>query len=256
MSFYPGGKAATPVIVCGPPRCGTRFVTDALNHLPRVAIQGEVIPALFERARAFLAEADAAIAAPKQKPQWRKTWDGRRAETMFALWTNLQKYAVVKAPRDVAFYGYKTPGHEKLWSFYEGYFTERKPLFVYCIRNFPDHYRSYITRWPKRRIEAAAAAYLESIDTCEAMRAALGERAQIFVLDALVAEGGGYLERFLARLPIPAPAERIARIDPREKANSAEVHARPRVELDDGQRAFIARTPELEARFRALAAAA
>lgn len=249
LGFYPDGGATTPVIVCGPPRCGTRFVANALNTLPNVTIQGEIIPALFDRALQFLADADA---AEMPMPQWNRMWRKRRAEMMFALWTNLQKYRVIELSDSVPYYGYKYPGHERLWQLYDDFFQEHPPIFVYCIRNFADHYRSCVTRWPERRIENVARAYRRSIDTFVAMRQAVGDRAHPFVLDQLEAGGQGYLGRFLMRLPFGATPDQVAKIDPAERANSAEVHRKARASLSDEDHRFIAQNPDLDQRFRML----
>ena len=56
MFIHANLRDARPLMVVGGPRCGTRFVANALNRSPTVRVQGEIPPEAMDRAVRFLSE--------------------------------------------------------------------------------------------------------------------------------------------------------------------------------------------------------
>lgn len=243
MPFYPEPTSVRLVIVCGPPRCGTRFITDAINAHPEAMILSEVTETAMDACVRMIAEIDG---EGREHRRWRE----RRSQVVFAMWRAAQRLGSKKeASTDTKIFGYKSPRHEKYWSFYAEIFARSTPTFVYCIRRFSEHYLSCAARWPRRSIEGRARDYLSSFERYREMRASSAVRVVPFVLDKLGEGGKSYLADVLTQVDesFGAIAESI---DIGRRANSSEMLGfQRRHALDDEERAFIRAHPEIETLF-------
>ena len=194
-------RTLRPIVVCGAQRCGTRFVTDALNAFPEVSLLGEVEPAAFRCAMEFMASVDAVRAEGKIRPKWHQSYLRNRAFMTMTFWLSTQKRPIPEIGPETTYFGYKNPQHERYWRRYEAIFAYTPPIYVHCFRSFPSYWISVKTRWPERSIVDAAKVWQSSAKTFDEMHAVLGDRALSFILDDLVAHGQSYLDAVLRRLP-------------------------------------------------------
>ena len=78
------------------------------------------------------------------------------------------------------------------------------------------------------------------------MKGALGDDVSLFILEDLREGGVDYLREVLFdRLGIPVSADVLARIDPSTPANSSAQKGVEKRSLNDAERAFIAKHPDL-----------
>ena len=241
-------------MVVGGPRCGTRFVAGALNCSPTVFVQGEVPPRAMDKAVRFLSETGDYFASV---PQWATSWQQSRLTLLYALWMSMVKdeRPVLRAPLN--WFGHKTPRHDQYWQFYRDFLGDPSPKYVFCMRNFTDHYLSMNSMNPRHRIDVVAAKYRDLVARYAEMRVALGEDISLFILDDLMDGGLDYLrETLFERLGIEVDAGMLARIDPARRANSTEGAGKHRRrELSAAERAFLDENQDLLEALPALRAA-
>lgn len=127
------------VIVCGPPRSGTRQFADFLNAHEDVCLQAEINPKLISPIRELLKEADAVYGDSQKKNIYEK----KRADAVSAMFSFFSKGNIFEKP-DCRVQGFKLP-HAELHS---GNLNEiitpsfQRLNYFYCIRNLKDTYLS------------------------------------------------------------------------------------------------------------------
>lgn len=247
---------ATPLIVCGRQRAGTRYVTNVFNAFPEVSIQGEIPDRVLRSVVTFMSELDTYYLQERSSSGGnldpKKTWLRKRKDLLYAIWADSSQSKRVRAGDRCRYYGYKRPGHEKHYEFYERILEGSNPIYVYCLRNFRENYLSIASRWPERKISEVAEDYLKSIAICKRMRSAVGERLLLFNLDEHSRHGFGYLERaILEPLGLQADTELRDKVSSMGPANTTERHhgIPRRRELTDAEKQYVARHPELEATY-------
>ena len=195
--MYP--QKATPLIIVGRQRSGTRFLTDVLNSLDGVAIQGELPNPVMHSAAQMVRDVESHYAqmaengSPRDRRHYR-TWQKKVEDLIFSIWENASQTARVKFNADTKYFGYKRPNNEFYFDFYEASFRFRPPVYVYCTRNFADNYLSIASRWPERSVEQVASDYLESTAQYQRMSAGAPGRVLLFVLDDYVKHGLQYIK--------------------------------------------------------------
>jgi hypothetical protein len=202
MAFYP--NSATPLIIVGRQRAGTRFLTDALNSFDHVTIQSEVPSQVMRSAERMMRETEnyyqtvSESGGARRKAEYER-WRTKRVDLLFAIWADASQGGRIKAHKNCRYFGYKRPGHEFLFSFYESMLENKKPYYIYCTRNFIDNYLSVISRWPDRSIEKVADDYRESIKQFNKMKCMARDRVLVFNLDQHKRGGIAYLEEHIIR---------------------------------------------------------
>lgn len=200
MRCYPEAGEFVPLFICGLPRAGTRFVTDALNLSPEVAIHGEVFDESVEAMRQMFSDLDPQL----ERRDRTEAWNAQKQHLLTAIWANASKSAPKPVAEECRFYGFKTPLHERFFDFYEGVFSENPPLWVFNVRNFRDLYRSLSSmRWRKGEKETIGyigAEYLKAMDDLDRMMRAAPGRVFPFVLDNYTEDEFGYLRSLLEGL--------------------------------------------------------
>ena len=254
MFIHANLRDARPLMVVGGPRCGTRFVANALNRSPTVRVQGEIPPEAMDRAVRFLSETTDYFASV---PQWAASWEQSRRALLYALWASMVKGRPREFPTAIAWFGHKTPRHDRYWEFYRDFFGEVGPKYVFCMRNFIDHYLSMNSMNLAFTIDLVASKYLASVARYAEMKAALGDDVSLFLLDDLRQGGVDYVrETLFERLGIAHDERTLSRIDAARRANSTEGAGRPRrKELTVAERAFLDDNPDLVEALPALRAA-
>lgn len=254
MFIDPHLREARPLMVVGGPRCGTRFVAGALNRSPTVFVQGEIPPEAMDSAVRFLAEtANYFDSAPK----WAASWQQSRLPLLYALWLSMVK-GKPRLPRaTIAWFGHKTPRHDQYWQFYRDFLGEVSPKYVFCMRNFVDHYLSINSMNERQTIHLVASKYRASVARYAEMKATLGDHVSLFILDDLTEGGVDYLrETLFERLGIEVDERTLCRIDASRRANSTEGAGRERrKQLDAAERAFLDKNEDLLEALPALRAA-
>ena len=169
-----------PLIVCGMGRSGTRMCANILTNSKQVELQGELggpagtrLLAWLETARAQRGEAAFVETYEQARKAFRLGAAGKSAERPEALW-----------------FGHKTPRHERHFRRYEAIFDdpENRAIYVYCIRNPFDVWRSYRAMpWNKfQTVQDFLNAWLRSVGTYEAIAGAAPDRILLFNLDQMI----------------------------------------------------------------------
>jgi len=253
MFFHPDLRGASPLMVVGSPRCGTRFVANALNRHPAIVVQGEIPKPAMDSAVRFLTETGQFFASV---PQWSTSWENSRRDLLYCIWASMIKGKQRVSGARIAWFGHKTPQHDRYWEFYRNFFGEIGPKYVFCMRNFVDHYLSMASMNEAHSIERVAREYRASVARYAEMKAALGENVSLFILDDLRDGGIDYVrETLFERLGIEADRRTLSRIDVSRQANSTERKGRSRRrELAADESAFLKDNQDLMAALEALRA--
>jgi hypothetical protein len=241
-------------MVVGAPRCGTRFVASALNLSPTVRLQGEIPPEAMDSAVRFLSETGDFFGTV---PKWAASWQHNRRALLYALWASMAKGRPFQPRTTVTWFGHKTPRHDKYWQFYRDFLGEVSPKYVFCMRNFVDHYLSMNSIDERYVIDLVARKYRDSVARYAEMKAALGDNVSLFILDDLSEGGADYVrETLFERLGIDADDRTLSRIDASRRANSTVGAGRARrKELSAAERMFLHRNEDLLDALPALRAA-
>lgn len=256
--MYP--RKATPLIIVGRQRAGTRFLTDVLNSFAGVAIQGELPLPVMHAVEQMIRSIDAfysemAETGIKRHRVQLDGWVRKREYLIFSIWENAGQGTRVKFNSKSRYIGYKRPNNESYFDFYEAAFRFRPPFYIYCTRNFVDNYLSIISRWPERTIEQVASDYLESTAQYHRMTAEAPGRALLFNLDDYIQHGLQYIEDLImAPLGLHLENEhrqRLKTVKPRNRtAEDLKLPRRTGLTIDERQ--FIDAHPELETEFEKL----
>lgn len=247
----------TPLIVCGRPRAGTRYVTHVLNKFGTVQLQGEIPLGVMKAMHAFIegVESDYESAANKGEERWVRQlerWRTNKEALIASCWTYLPKDGSATVRKNLQYYGYKRPGHEHYIQFYERHLTSRKPIYIYCIRAFREHYLSVKSRWPKRPIDKVAKDYLDSIRCYWAAKEICGGRLLTFILDDLEELGFVTMEKRILE-PLDLPVDELRRESLQgigaKNRTCEDLGLRRRYELTDEEADYIAQNSELTTAF-------
>jgi hypothetical protein len=254
MFIHPNLREARPIMVVGGPRCGTRFVAGALNRSRTVLLQGEIPSEAMDNAVRFLSDTTDYFAS---FPKWAASWEQSRRALLYALWASMVKGRPRTVRNPLTWFGHKTPRHDRYWEFYRDFFGDVSPKYVFCMRNFVEHYLSMNSMNEHEPIHHVAREYRASIARYADMKAALGDDVSLFVLDELREGGVDYVRKTLfERLGIEVDERALARIDPARRANSTEGAGRSRRrELTTDERVFLANNQDLLEALHALRAA-
>jgi Sulfotransferase family len=254
MFIHPNLREARPLMVVGAPRCGTRFVASALNRSPMVRVHGEIPWQAMDNAVRFLSETTNYFTSA---PEWAASWQYSRKELIYALWTSMVKGRPRAIRTAKTWFGHKTPRHDQYWKFYKDFLPDARLKYIFCMRNFVDHYLSMNSMNERHRIDLIARDYRVSVARYAEMKAALGEDISLFVLDDLGEGGVDYLRRTLFEgLGIDVDDRTLSRIDVSRRANSTESAGRSRrTELSAEERKFLERNTDLLDALQALRAA-
>lgn len=250
MIIHPNIADAAPLLVVGTPRSGTRFVANALNAHPDIHLNGEIPLRAMEETEAWLrrlSDAYEDFAANPRRVGWETGWQTNRHQLVYALWGTLFKGAFKLPDRPVAWYGYKTPHHERFWPLWRDLFPDdRQPRYVFCIRNFLDQSSSQLAKTPKMTIDRIAANYRQSINTYAEMLAELGDHVSLFVLDDLADGGVDYIcQAVFDSFGIPVNRDTLVQIDPGRRVNDGASRGREKRPFTDEERAFLGRNRDL-----------
>ena len=247
---------ARPLLVVGRQRAGTRFVADGLSSFVGVTIQGELTDIGRDR-MVDLVDGVAnyyskrAASGDPELDKRRGFWEEKKRDLIYHCWYALSKDQGRLPDDDCRFYGYKRPGDEHLFDFYERHLGDQAPIYIYCCRNFRDNYLSIIARWPGRSIRRVAGFYLQSLRQFRYMKEQAPERVIGFVLDDLQAQGVEYFQkRVLDRLGIKPNRQIMRRLARKEAPNSAVRHGvEKRVDLSRLEYFYLAFKPDLNEHF-------
>lgn len=249
---------AVPLIVVGRPRAGTRFLVGALNKFPEITIQGELPNPVMDQVEGFIDGVDAyyerAALRRESSEQALQYWREKKTELIFSIWANAGQSKIVKPHKECRYFGYKRPNNEFRFSFYEKHFHDRKPVYIYCCRNFTDNYLSISSRWPDRKIRRVADEYVASIRQYWHMKQAAPDRVFAFLLDEYTAKGIDHMKgNVLDQLDIEQSArvlKAIAQMTPKNTTEGLGVERR-RV-LTKSEQRYIKRRSDLRAEFEKL----
>lgn len=249
MLVDPNIADAEPLIVAGPPRCGTGFVASALNAHPDVHLVGEQVTPAAVAGLGFLREvnshfdrlADGGGKGAKRAERWQQ----RRPLLLYAMWAAASKHSVERPDGPVRWFGHKTPYHERHWREYGTMLAPLRPKWVVCFRSFESHYLS-CEAMNAQGIERRAKLYREAMAHYAEMRAELGSDVALFVLDDLAEGGTGYLRSAVFdSLGIPADDSALGAADPSRPVNASSRRGASKRRLTRDERRFLAGNPDL-----------
>jgi len=209
MICYPSVDQATPLLVVGPQRSGTRFVTNVLNSLPGVTIQDEIPAGVMESLKWLTIKCENKYANSEIKAR-ADSWECTKHDFMFAAWGNLTQGRRRESDTSCIYYGYKTPFHEKYFDFYNAFFDPVRPKYVCCIRSFIDHYFSVSARWPERTIHLISRRYINSLRQISYMKKQRPDAVLLFFLDDYKEIGMPYPHQ---RIFMPLGLEKVDRAE-------------------------------------------
>lgn len=211
----------TPLIVVGPPRSGTRFVTAVLNAIPRVQLYSEIHDEILAPMKKSLRQAER-VYDSSERDGSPAHWEARKRGLMYSVWHGLSADRQ-RPPRKKSLYiGYKTPFHEQHFEFYNRYFDPVRPVYICCIRSFVDHFLSVQARWPRHGIVYTAFRYIRSLRKIRRMKAERPDEVIVFVLDDCREQGYPYIRERLLRPLGLEEHPRARRLAERGAVNTAE----------------------------------
>ncbi|MGH6899511.1 MAG: sulfotransferase [Geminicoccaceae bacterium] len=262
MFLHPDLQDARPLMVVGRPRCGTRFVASALSRHPAILLMGEIPSPAMDNAIRFLSETRDVFAS---EPRW-SGWENSRRDLLYAIWASILKGTPRASRGTISWFGHKTPRHDQYWTFYRDFFGDTSPKYVFCMRNFVDHYLSMNSLKEHRttdrvdrarNIQLIAREYRAAVSRYADMKAALGESVSLFILDDLREGGIDYVRATVFEgLGIEVDNPTLSRIDVSRRANSTEgAGAARRTELTADEHAFLDKNQDLLDALDALRAA-
>lgn len=191
---YPTTQTATPLIIVGPQRSGTRFVTNVLNSVPGVVVQDEIPDSIMMNVLELISKCEKKYESADREYTV-ENWENTKHDFMFSVWSNLTQGKRKKTDKKCIFYGYKTPFHEVYFDFYNQFFYPVRPKYICCVRNFLGHYFSVHARWPKRSFVWIARRYVRSLRQLRYMKKKRPEDVFFFFLDDYKQEGTIYLQK-------------------------------------------------------------
>jgi Sulfotransferase family len=252
MFLHPHLRDARPLMVVGRPRCGTRFVASALGRHRAILLLGEIPALAMDNAIRFLSGTADVFAS---EPRW-TGWENSRRNLLYAIWASILKGVPRESRRTIRWFGHKTPGHDEYWEFYRDFFGDSAPRYVFCMRNFVDHYlsfnslkehRSAVPVDRTRNIHVIARDYRASVARYADMKAALKDDVSLFILDDLREGGIDYVrETVFERLGIEVDNRTLSRIDVSRRPNSTEgAGAARRTELSADEHRFLEKNQDL-----------
>lgn len=257
MSYLPKDNV-TPLIIVGRQRAGTRYIMHVLNQFRQVTVQGEIPPPvmrtvkrMFDEIQIFYGNSSRVGRNEEIASRRIELWNRKKASLMFSVWSGLSKDREKRPSRMCKYFGYKCPGHEIYFDFYNDFF-QVKPFYIYCIRNFVDHYLSISSIWPRKKIESVADGYLNSIEMYHRMKGEMSERVLLSNLDDLKIGGTGYInENILRPLRLRLNPLVFAKLNTLSARNATEdmQGVRRRRRLNREEAAYVRAHPELRAEF-------
>jgi hypothetical protein len=235
------------LVIGGPPRSGTRFITNALNSHDDVAVQGEMYPAILDASLNYFSQTKEIyreIEKNKKNEQVGDAiWKKNRKNIFYQMVRAGQKMAVLPRGKASPIQGFKLPRVEKSWR--KIYRAAGKYSFLYCLRPFEPHFLSCANRWDSK-IEAVAEKYRESISLAMGMLSSDLVAFSAFSLERLESDPTTHLRQIADSLGLSDAPAWVAGVDPAKKANSAEKFvADKRTELNDEEAAFMSKNADL-----------
>ncbi len=235
---------ATPVLIGGVARSGTRMLADILNVCPTVAIQPETPPKAIELFLKFAGDIDGIYAGLGQQlgRAVDQNWRQNRAGLLHALFIAASRDRPSGVDRPVTHFGLKLPSLERYFSEFDRYYDAPKPYMIYCMRRPDAVWRSIRSFGWQTDFEKFLQSYRRSMSHALAALARSPDRLVVFNLNAFL-EGDSveYVAGLCARLGVPLEAEAQARIAQVDNRNG--IAARGREYAD---------TPELAGQMQAL----
>jgi hypothetical protein len=258
--MYP--KRVTPLIILGRQRAGTRFLTEILNSFDEVSIQGELPNPVMRTAKRCIQDierfyATAAKSGGEKDQREYKGWLRKKEDLIFSMWEHAGQSSRTRYHARTRYFGYKRPNNESYFRFYEQSFRHRKPIYVYCTRNFVENYLSIVSRWPERSIQRVSSEYIESTMQYHRMVAHAPARVLLFNLDDYIGRRLAYIEKnIITPLELELSHEHRCELERMNARNRTEEDLKipRRRELTKAEDAFIRSHPELETEFMKLCA--
>jgi len=162
-------RGATPLVVCGLARSGTRFVANVLDRLDSVGVVGEV-PELALKPNL---EAKIKTLAYYEGLGNNRNWDAYYKDhlklSIFFDWIVLSKKnnnrtlkKINSTEQGLSFFCVKTPYHEKCAGLYRDLLGERAVRYIFCYRKFEDHFVSMQAMNDRNTFSVVARKYLQT----------------------------------------------------------------------------------------------
>lgn len=260
MIRYPEHHEFTPLLVCGLPRAGTRAITNMLNTVPEICIQGEIPSRAFEKVIELYQTVDSIYLDETRTPTGKhgRRWPNRSHELMCALWSNLAKGARPLATEECRLFGQKNPGGERYFEFYEELFAGNPPYYLFCIRNFPDFFLSLTAqRWAvgkNYRFARLMTRYENALKRAEQMIDKCPQRTVLFVLDEFKKHQDRYLEHaILSQFPVRLSSSSVQDMIRMGVMNSSEQKGvERRSQLSDAESKTLAKRADISELFERL----
>jgi hypothetical protein len=230
-------RDATPLIICGMGRSGTRNTANVLNCHESVSLYGEIPFGIMKQLFNVLDTADKSYSG---KDYHRSLWSKKKAKFIYSSFNYLGKASLMQEKHTACFIGHKTPHHEKLFYDYERHFGSVGilPIYLYCCRDADSCWRSYKSmNWgAKRTIESFLVEYNESFNCLEHMLSKAEGRVHIVKLNDLKSANNQleyYIKAIFNPLGLEIDDDTAMRIASVENSNATiKVTGKPPVELD------------------------
>ena len=111
------------------------------------------------------------------EPRWSNRWNHNRRDLLYGIWSSILKRKAHMPRAGLTWFGHKTPRHDRYWKFYRDFLGDgdMSPKYVFCMRNFVDHYLSVNAMNEAHTIDLVAQEYRASVARYAEMKAALGD---------------------------------------------------------------------------------
>ena len=170
-----------PIIVCGNPRSGTRFVANLLNSHHDIAITDELHRHIALDIYHFVKKLDDYIASEL----WRQSlWPQRKPRFVRDIMFELSHEGVFKKKHTCKRFGNKTPGAEFLLEQHIDLFGGMLPQYIYCLREGRKVFRSLKNMpWSKNSVQKNLELYKKSVGMMEKILAMYPDSITVVQLD-------------------------------------------------------------------------
>lgn len=150
---------ASPVVICGLARAGTRYIANVLNTYNDVAVVGEVPTKAMRLSLESKIEIMDYYRRMGREDNWGKQFIDSMSTQIFTDWFLLSKHnsaklvSKVNSESSLSHFCLKTPYHEQLHSAYSELLGGHGVKYIFCFRDFESHFVSMKAMNPRNNLK-------------------------------------------------------------------------------------------------------
>ncbi|WP_445157484.1 sulfotransferase [Halomonas sp. E14] len=181
-------KNIKPLIICGAARSGTRMITDLLNEHKNIAIQEEMHAKTIEKYFDFVDDVQSVFDHYSERKGYRldQSWIFSKSILTHAFFACANKKEMEGSKKELKYHGIKTPGYERYMPYFEKLFLDSPPVYIYCMRDVANVWRSWKSMGYLDDIAVFTRRYERSLRQAVKIKQQVGTRFLVFDLDAFI----------------------------------------------------------------------